>query len=664
MESSFFSHLWSEYGIICGRWIFLWVRMMKKRVWCLLICCLFLLPLGAEAVDLVSLEINEEIVPGPRVTTLTVTGTLSNGIKQQVKEGLVWETSDPKIAQVEYGRLYFSGVGGAVTSSVSKGQVSGHKTVLVKPWPETMVIENRLVYSEKPYRLLVKGRFSDGERRYFGPEEKVLWSSSNPWVAWVNQQGIVTFTGEPGEVTIRAVCGSLSDYWRTTVSEGEVPTAWRTGIEIKETEITYRAKPQQLTLLTLYSDGSKEEVEAEIADWSSSNPEVVKVNSLGVISFSGEPGVAVIKAVVGGFTTERIVKVERFLKEISLNQSLRYVPEWDGVPLSLSVTAIYNDGVELIQNTDLVWETNNEAVAGIDEKGVLTFTGQPGKVAIRVSGRGEEGKIVEDVCEVEVPDIEKAEPRRLYIEHNPLILSEPFAPRVFCIDDQGKRREVTEQVEWRSLNPEVASIYQNKIYFSPNPGQINIMASYQGLTDTLSGYNSPLGSKHLCQIRIREHYLPFSFQPVKLTAWGLYSDGSAGELNGQLRWSASNPLVAAINQAGEVNFNGRIGKTVITVQGYGWRDFLEIEVLPEDLQPQVEKLIIEGSLTQGYNQLAVIAFFNDGTSKEVTQEAVWNTSNQNKAIVTEEGTVMFLGKFAPVVITANYGGKSAKISWP
>ena len=135
-------------------------------------------------------------------------------------------------------------------------------------------------------------------------------------------------------------------------------------------------------------------------------------------------------------------------------------------------------------------------------------------------------------------------------------------------------------------------------------------------------------------------------------------------IKGQLRWSSSNPLVAAINQAGEVNFNGRIGKTVITVQGYGWRDFLEIEVLPEDLQPQVEKLIIEGSLTQGYNQLAVIAFFNDGTSKEVTQEAVWNTSNQNKAIVTEEGTVMFLGKFAPVVITANYGGKSAKISWP
>ncbi len=61
-----------------------------------------------------SLEINEEIVPGPRVTTLTVTGTLSNGIKQQVKEGLVWETSDPKIAQVEYGRLYLAGgsVGG------------------------------------------------------------------------------------------------------------------------------------------------------------------------------------------------------------------------------------------------------------------------------------------------------------------------------------------------------------------------------------------------------------------------------------------------------------------------------------------------------------------------------------------------------------------------
>ncbi len=72
---------------------------------------------------MVSLEINEEIVPGPRVTTLTVTGTLSNGIKQQVKEGLdLGNFGIPNSTQVEYGHLFSGSVGGPVTISVLKAR--------------------------------------------------------------------------------------------------------------------------------------------------------------------------------------------------------------------------------------------------------------------------------------------------------------------------------------------------------------------------------------------------------------------------------------------------------------------------------------------------------------------------------------------------------------
>ncbi|MGI6587979.1 MAG: hypothetical protein ACOX2N_04200 [Peptococcia bacterium] len=638
---------------------------MKKYCFVLLTLFLLLIPVSLGAVELVSLEINEEIIPGEELYPLTVTGILSNGIKQQIREGLVWKTSDTEIANVTpVGTLYFSGKEGPVTISVYKGQASGKKTLYVKPWPKSLHIESSLVYSEKPYRLLVKGKFSDGTERYYGPEEEVIWSSSNPWVAWVNSEGIVTFTGEEGYVSLKAISGKYSDSVYITVDKKREVTAWRKGIKIKEEEIKYSSKPQQLTLVALLSDDTEEDIEASSADWASSNMDIAYVNREGKITFTGKPGFATIKVSFGGFHAETLVKVDRFLKEIAINQSLNYTPVWANTPLPLSVTALYNDGSQLIQSTNLMWATNNKEVASITADGVLTFTGEPGTVKITVSGQGEEDSIIEDEVIVDVPDIEKSNPRRLYIDYNPINAQGFYTPQVFCIFDNGEKREVTEQVQWSSLTPQIASVYKGTIYLSPNPGNINILASYRGLTDTLSGYNngSCFKANRVCQIRLKEHYVPFSFTPIRLTALAVRGDGSVQEVNSELRWHSSDPFVARVNNEGELTFTGRIGQATITAQGFGFRNSLVVEVFPEDLQPRVEVVVLEGELSQGTNQLKAIAYFNNGTSKDVTKEAVWNTSNKNKAIVTEQGRVMFLGEFAPLTISAHYGGKGAEIT--
>ncbi|MDD4665215.1 MAG: hypothetical protein PHC81_01460, partial [Clostridia bacterium] len=122
-------------------------------------------------------------------------------------------------------------------------------------------------------------------------------------------------------------------------------------------------------------------------------------------------------------------------------------------------------------------------------------------------------------------------------------------------------------------------------------------------------------------------------------------------------------LVARVDK-GVLTFTGRIGKTIVTAQGFGFRDSLTVEVYPEDLQPRAEQVVIEGELSKGANQLKATAYFNNGTSKDVTSEAVWNTSNKNKVTVTKQGHAMFLEGWAPVTITAHYGGKGAVITRP
>lgn len=616
-------------------------------------------------VTLASLVINEEITPGASDIYLTVTGVLSNGSNQTGITDLIWRSSDTSIATVNtQGMVHFTGKGGPLTITVLKGSASGSKTINVRPWPKSLHIETDLVYSENSYRLLVQGRFSDGEERYFAPEDNLQWSTSNPYVAWVNSQGVVTFSGEPGSVTIRAIWGSLDDAVNTTVhdSEDEEDTAYRSGIKIKDEDIKYSTTPLKLTLVTTLSDGTEEELENYAADWSSNNTDIVTVNSEGEIRFTGKAGVAKIKAVYGGYSYERTITVDRFLVDLKINQSLNYTSSWEDVPLQLSVTGKYNDGSEQIFSSGVTWAADNKKVAAITAEGLLTFSGEGGKLTVKASAPGCNGAVVEDAIQAQVPAAIKAKPYRIFLDLNPLSSKTPMEPKVCCIYDDGSLRDVTNQTTLISETPQTASVFQNKIYISPNAGPIQIRAVYQGLSDNLTGYVNILSGKagQVQQLRLKEHDLAFTYRSVKLSALAVMGDGRIKDVTSQVTWRSSQPLVAKISR-GVLTFSGRIGKAVITVQGYGFRDELALEVTPGELQPRVESLTISGSLNQGASQLRAIAFFNDGSVKDVTQEAVWNTGNRNIAQVSQ-GLVMFLNGFKPVAVTVHYGGQEAGIS--
>lgn len=636
---------------------------MKKLITVLLLG-LFLftsVPLQASP-TLVSLIINEDIIPGPDSIYLTVTGVYSDGSTSQIREGLGWYTSDTSIAEVSFsGRLTFKGKGGPVTITVYKSGVSAKKTVTVNPWPESIDIETQLVYSQNPYRLLVKGRFSDGETRYYGPEDNLVWTSLNPWVAWVNSQGVVTFTGEDGYVAIRAIAGNLSDTVNLTVDSESQSTAWRKGIKIKE-ELIYSATPQKLTLVVVMTDESEEEIANSAADWSSSNPEIATIDNEGTITFSGKPGFTTIAVSYGGYKYEKVVTVGRFLEKLSINQTLNYAQSWANRPKQLSVTASYNDGTQMQQTSGMTWLVDNKKIASITDSGLLTFTGKGGEVTVTVSGKGFNNTEVKDSVVVKIPEQEEVNPQRIYIDSNPISSQGLIKPKVYCIYDNGTVREITEQVTWRSKQPQTASVYQNIIYVSPNPGPIEIMASYQGLVDVIKGYVYKISGQkeRVCQIRIKEHQVCYSFRPINLTALAMMGDGSVKTVTKDLKWKSSQPLVATVNQNGVLTFTGRVGKTTITAEGYGFRDELQLEVTPAELQPRVERLVLEGEMTSpGANQLKAVAIFNDGKIKDVTKEVVWNSSNRNVALVSAHGTVIFVAGLKPVEITADYLGQQA-----
>lgn len=637
---------------------------MKKIVIFLVLALSFVWagPLRAE-VTMTGLIINEEIVPGPEDIILTASAVLSNGNRQFLTGDMTWTSSNHNVATVTAGgRVHFTGKPGPLTISVYKNGFSASKTVTVRSWPLSLDIETPLVYSTNPYRLLVKASCSDGQTRYLDSEDNLQWTSSNPWVAWVNNGGVVTFTGEAGYVSIKVVAGQYSDEVYLTVDEGADPVAWRTGIYIAG-DVNYSPAPQELTLMATLTDGSEEELPNEAADWSSSNTTVASVNDRGIITFTGQPGYTTISVSYGSLRTEKLVAVQRFLEGLTINQSLNFTPDWEGNPIQLSATAKYNDGNSFIQSAGLTWSVDNKKVATITANGVLTFTGAAGNVTVSVSGKGYGETTSEDKVSLTVPVYSKPTPSRLFIDVNPLSSEGVLTPRVMCLFSDGSRKDVTNQAAWQSYTPDTASYYLGKLYLAPSGGNIRVGATYQGLSDQVSGYayDNPEGGGRIVQLRIKEHGVVYSFTPLQLTGVAIKGNGQVENVTGNLRWRSSQAQVVRVNN-GLLTFTGRTGKAVITAEGYGFRDQLSIEVRPEDLQPRVEKLALEGALNRIASPLKALAYFNDGTIKDVTTETVWNTSNKNIAVVAANGVVMFSGSLGPVEITANYRGKEAKIA--
>jgi hypothetical protein len=639
--------------------------MKQKIIYCFIFILLIqvLLPFSLWATPrLTSLQINEDIVVGPSRIYLTVTGMYSDGTSRLVSDP-IWSTSNQTIATITYnGVLHFTGEGGALTVRVYKDGISTTKTLNVVPWPEKIKIETALIESTNPYRLMLLGEMSNGEDRYLGPEDNVVWSTSNPFVAWVNTQGVVTFTGEEGYVNIKAVVADLSASVNVLAQGNDSETtAWRKGIKIKE-DIEYSTEPLELTLVAFLTDGTEEELDNSSADWSSSNKEVAVVDTEGVLKFTGKPGFTTIEVACGGYQYEEVVSVGRFIADISINQSMNYTTNWDGESIPLSATVIYNDGSEYVQSSGLNWSVDNDKVAKITSEGLLTFTGEVGTLTITAVGQTGSYTPAEDTITVVVPDIERAVPQRIFIDNNPMTSREILAVKAYCVYSDGSLRDISDKAAWTSGNPNTASVFQGNVYLTPVPGAVKINVSYQGLNDQITGYNfGTFGNpESVYQLRIKQHGLPFSYKRVKLTALAQMGDGAIKDVTGRVTWKSSQPLIARINK-GVLTCTGRIGKTKITIQGYGFRDELELEVTPAQLQLQVEKLEIEGELTKGAVQLKAKASYNNGTIRDVTKEVVWNTSNKNRAVVTSDGMVMFLDGFKPVKITASFAGQEASV---
>ncbi|MCG9656816.1 Bacterial Ig-like domain (group 2) [Vibrio mediterranei] len=156
---------------------------------------------------------------------------------------------------------------------------------------------------------------------------------------------------------------------------------------------------------------------------------------------------------------------------------------------------------------------------------------------------------------------------------------------------------------------------------------ISIMFEQNNSTGTLS-YSIPIGHSK------------------QLIARGLYDDGSTVDITSVVSWSSSNQTVATVDKNGLLKAKEE-GSSLVTAQFDGIRsNALSVTVSAAELQElQVTPGLV--SLTKGATQqLKAEAFYNNGSSRDVTESVRWQSSNGEVATVdlhgmlkgTEEGS--------------------------
>ena len=287
-----------------------------------------------------------------------LTAVAKDGAGNSLNVTVGWTSSNPAVATVANGMVR-GHTAGAATITATAGAFSDVAEVTVHP---------KVVYIEiLPFPTpLVIGTSRQLVARAEGPNEEPVvpawvWSSSNPAVATVDQNGMVQAVGL-GEVditlTFKAVSGTVE-----FLVVGPVASV---------TMNRHSAKFEQgdTELFAAEARDAAGALLSEPIDWTSSDPSVATVAN-GLV-YGVAPGTATITATSGAFSDFAVVTVH---PRVVFMEILPIGKQTVLLGTSLQLTARAEGPDEETVEPAWVWSSSNPGVATVDQNGFVTTVG-------------------------------------------------------------------------------------------------------------------------------------------------------------------------------------------------------------------------------------------------------------------------------------------------
>lgn len=226
-------------------------------------------------------------------------------------KNVTWYTSAPSIVTVENGVLTGKAEGTALVSATcaaTRETKVAKVTVGPKTTPTVPVESIKLSKNKLKLKINETFKLTATLKPENATDKNVTWTSSNPEVAAVSDQGVVTATtAGTATITVTSKDGKVSDTCEVTVDEKEVPTVSVKSVKLDKNKVKLNvSETETLKVKINPSDATNQEVV-----FTSSDEKIATVDGQGVLkAISAGTTTITVTTVDGGFTDTCEVTVE------------------------------------------------------------------------------------------------------------------------------------------------------------------------------------------------------------------------------------------------------------------------------------------------------------------------------------------------------------------
>lgn len=587
---------------------------------------------------------------------LTATATFSDQSTLDVTSTATWSSDAMAVASVTQGsvvamapgkttiRASFQGFSGQAVVTVPAATIV---SIAVSPGQATTGVAGTVSFQ-------ATATLSDNSHQ--DVTTTATWDSSSPTVATVDNQGVATGVAA-GNTTIRASVGSVSGQATLTVSGATLVSIAVTPTNpVVGVGVTF-----PFTAMGTYSDSSVADV-TKTATWTSSDPSVVTITSLGSATTIAK-GASVITAAIGNVSGSTSVTVTAAtLVSIAVTPASSTLAI--GGTVQLKATGTYSDNSQVELTLSATWSSSASGVASVSNasgsQGLVTALGA-GKATITatfgtVSGSADVNVTAATLVSISITPPSPSVPKATKIQ---------FIAKGTYSDNSVV--DITTTATWSTDDSSIATISNspgsNGLATAMNVGTTGVHATLDGVTGstTITVTGAVLVS---IAVTPANSTLTVGIKQF-MKATGTYSDSSTVDLTTTAVWSTGDTNVASVSNAqgsqGLLTAMGpgttQVTATVGTVSGS-----TSVTVSAPTLS-QIVVTPIDPSRPAGQRiQFTAMAIYTDNTSRNVTLQATWTSSNTSVASMDgggpgQRGLATTIAQ-GTTTITATYGGLS------
>jgi trimeric autotransporter adhesin len=573
---------------------------------------------------------------------LNAIGTYTDGRTLEMSSQVTWQSSDATVATVGSSGMLQAIKAGSITVTATMGTVSGTMNVAVSA-PALTGITVGAPYASLALgtteQLTATGVYSDTSTQNLTTQ--VSWQTSDATIATVSGSGLFTAV-KAGSVSVTATLNSVSGSTSVTVTSVVL-----TGITVGAPSASLATgATEQLSATGVFSDASTQDLTTQVS-WQSSDPTVASVSGSGLLT-AVKAGSATITATKNSVSGNANVTVTAPALT-TINIGVPSPTLASGATEQLTATGVYSDSTTTSLTSQVAWQSSDPTVAAVSATGLLTAL-KAGAVTITATLNSVAGTAGVTVSA-------------------PSLSSIAVTPSVFSIGSgqakqlsamgtysDGTSQDVTAQATWSSSSS-AATVDSAGLVTGASAGTATITATI----GSKSGVSlATVSSAVLQSIGVTPLTATIATgQTQQFGANGLFSDGSQTDITNTVTWDSSAAGIASLDptglatglSAGATNISAASGSATpgsaaLTVTA---ATLTEIDIAPDD-----QSIPVGGQL-----QLSLTGTFSDGSSQDITANAVWSSSDPTLATV-DPGTGVVTGiansNNNPVTITASYGG--------